>query len=196
MILYGAGGHAKVVYDCLISQGKSLVDVFDDDPSKLFNDKIVINPYRSEIHRSEELVISIGSNQARSELSKKIGHDYGMAIHKTAFISNLSELGLGVMVMANAIVQVGASIGNHTIINTGAIVEHDSIIKNFAHVGPGSVICGDVKIGRGALIGANATILPGVEIGEWAIVGAGSVVLKDVKGGSVVAGNPAKNIHN
>jgi hypothetical protein len=47
---------------------------------------------------------------------------------------------------------------------------------------------------RGASIGANATILAGLEIGEGAMVGAGAVVTHDVRPGTVVVGNPAREL--
>lgn len=43
-------------------------------------------------------------------------------------------------------------------------------------------------------IGAGATILPGIVLGEGAMIGAGSVVAKDVKPGTLVVGNPAKEV--
>ncbi len=46
----------------------------------------------------------------------------------------------------------------------------------------------------GSSIGANATILPGITIGANAMVGAGSVVTMDVPPGSIVAGNPAREL--
>lgn len=51
-----------------------------------------------------------------------------------------------------------------------------------------------IKIGNHVWIGAGATILKGVTIGDNAIVGAGAVVTKDVQAGTVVAGNPAREI--
>jgi acetyltransferase-like isoleucine patch superfamily enzyme len=48
---------------------------------------------------------------------------------------------------------------------------------------------------RGASIGSGAVILCGVTIGEGATVGAGSVVTHDVAPGTVVAGNPARLLH-
>ena len=52
----------------------------------------------------------------------------------------------------------------------------------------------EVIIGDFVWIGANVTIVPGVEIKEGAIIGGGSVVTKNVEKGSVVGGNPAKEI--
>jgi sugar O-acyltransferase (sialic acid O-acetyltransferase NeuD family) len=194
MIIYGAGGHAKVVYDCLISQGDKLVGVFDDNPDRSLNGSNVMSPYNIELLPKEELIISIGSNKTRYELANCIKHQYGIVKHHTALISDRSSIGSGSMIMANAVIQMGTKIGRHTIINTGAIIEHDSILEDFVHIGPGAVVCGEVKIENGAFIGANATVLPGVKIGEWAVIGAGAVVLNDVEKGIKVAGNPAKII--
>jgi len=51
-----------------------------------------------------------------------------------------------------------------------------------------------VKIGEASWIGFNAMLMPGVNLGRGCIVGAGSVVTKSFPEGSVVAGNPAKEI--
>nr|WP_249033338.1 DapH/DapD/GlmU-related protein [Silicimonas algicola] len=55
---------------------------------------------------------------------------------------------------------------------------------------------GEVIIEEDVWIGANATILRGVTIGVGATVGAGSVVTKNVDAGDMVAGNPARRIHD
>lgn len=43
-------------------------------------------------------------------------------------------------------------------------------------------------------VGAHVVILGPVRVGDRAIIGAGSVVTKDVAAGSIVAGNPAREI--
>lgn len=55
-------------------------------------------------------------------------------------------------------------------------------------------VCIPTLIEEGASIGSSATILCGVTIGRGALVGAGSVVTKNVAPGSVVAGNPAREV--
>ena len=195
MIIYGAGGHAKVVFDSLLSQEIELKAIFDDNTSvNSFMGYEVITPYLSSLFANEKIIIAIGSNKTRHELSKSVKHAFGSTIHKTAFLAVNSEVNQGTMVLSKSVIQTESQIGKHTIINTGAIVEHDCIIEDFVHIGPGAVICGNVKVGTGAFIGANATILPGISIGKWAIIGAGSVVMMDVADGSKLAGNPAKVI--
>lgn len=51
-----------------------------------------------------------------------------------------------------------------------------------------------IRIGDDVWIGAGAMILKGVSIGDAAVIGAGSVVTKDVPSGTIVAGNPAREV--
>ena len=53
---------------------------------------------------------------------------------------------------------------------------------------------GNVTVGNDCLIGASASIRQGLEIGSGATVGMGAVVIRNVDGGTIVAGNPAKEI--
>ena len=51
-----------------------------------------------------------------------------------------------------------------------------------------------IVIGENVWIGSRAIILKGVSIGRDAVIAAGSVVTKDVPNGSIVAGNPARQV--
>jgi len=52
-----------------------------------------------------------------------------------------------------------------------------------------------ICIGDHVWIGTGAIVLPGVSIGNDAVVAAGSVIKSDVPPGTVVAGNPARVVH-
>ena len=83
------------------------------------------------------------------------------------------------------------------------VLEADSIVSQGAHLCSAShdfrdpgfpLVTGPIVIGRGAWIAAEAFIGPGVHVGHGAVVGARAVVARDVQAGSVVAGNPAREI--
>lgn len=182
-----------MIYDRLHKSGIAVLCVFDDNPyiKSLINHEVV-HSYSSGLFQDESLLISIGSNEVRRNLSARISHAFGVFIDLTAEVSNSSKIGAGCMVLTNAVIQTDGFIGKHSIINTSAIIEHDVLIGDYAHVGPGAVICGGAILGNGSFVGANATVLPGIKIGDWAVVGAGSVVTKNISAGAIVAGNPAK----
>lgn len=194
MVLYGVGGHAKSVLDCLNSNQLKLIGVFDDNPANTLFMDIEVKAYSPNQYRDQPLILSIGDNAVRSRLAEEVRHDFGKVNHSTAYTADNSQIGLGSVVMANATIQASANIGNHCIINSAAIVEHDCQIGDFVHVGPGAVVCGNVLIRNGAMIGANATILPGIKIGSWAVIGAGGVVTSDVADGECVASVPARKL--
>ncbi len=194
MILYGAGGHAKVVYHTLISNGVKVQGIFDDNPAitSFLGRKVI--PYSNTKDTDSEVIICIGCNKIRHVISQKIKHPFGQLVDSTSYLADGDSLGQGSIMLAKSIVQANISVGKHAIINSGAIVEHDCVVSDFVHVGPGAVVCANAHMGFGAFIGANATILPGISIGDWAVVGAGSVVTKDVAANTTVAGTPAKTI--
>lgn len=51
-----------------------------------------------------------------------------------------------------------------------------------------------ISVGEGAWVCADAFIGPNVRVGAMAVVGARAVAMKDVAAGSIVAGNPARQI--
>jgi maltose O-acetyltransferase len=53
-----------------------------------------------------------------------------------------------------------------------------------------------IRIEEDVFLGARVILLPGVTVGRGAAVGAGSVVAKDVPSGSVVVGNPARQVRS
>ena len=67
---------------------------------------------------------------------------------------------------------------------------HDPQSPGFADRG------GDVIIGNQVWIGYRAIIMPGISIGDGAVIAAGAVVTKNVEPYTIVAGVPARKIHD
>ncbi len=187
MIVYGAGGHAKVVIETLEASQQPVEYVFDDDIRKtsVLNHK-VFHEYDHQVLPQSPLVIAIGNNKIRKKIADNLSHEAAIVLHPNAKVSPYATIGAGTVIFNAAIVQANAEIGRHAIINTLAIVEHDCEIGDYAHIAPRATLCGEVSVGEGALVGAGAVILPGVKIGNWAVIGAGCVIKKDVPDQTVV----------
>lgn len=195
MVIYGAGGHAKVIVSCIHASNQLVTAVFDDDDSKIsIPGKTVISKYDPSIFSDEHIVIAIGNNQIRRKISQSISHRFGNVIHPSSLVEKDVQLGLGTVVFHGSIIQCVTKIGNHVIINTGARIDHDCSIGDFVHIAPGAVLCGNVSIGENTLVGAGSIIVPNISIGSNCIIAAGSVITKNIPDGCIVRGNPGKII--
>jgi sugar O-acyltransferase (sialic acid O-acetyltransferase NeuD family) len=194
VILQGGGEHARVVLDCLLSQGVPVVGLFDPR----YHDHLFgipqLGKYDPSLFPDAKSIIAIGDNKTRKNVVNETRHSFINVCHSSSVISRFASIGTGNMILHGAIIQAQARIGNHVIVNTGAQVDHDCIVEDYVHIGPGAVLCGTVTLGEGAFIGARAVIVPGKKVGAWATVGAGAVVRNDVPDHAIVAGNPAKII--
>lgn len=200
VILFGAGGHSKVIQDIVeLTKGTELYAVLDDsfNNKRNLNGVIYDNPsLLNELNMEDySYCIAVGSNNVRKSLYKRFGiplNQYITLIHPSAVISKSVVIGKGTVVMANAVINSDTTIGDHCIINSGAIVEHDNKIKNFVHISPNTTLAGTVKVGEGTHVGAGAVVIPSKTIGEWSTIGAGSVIIQDIEDEVTAVGVPGK----
>ena len=101
---------------------------------------------------------------------------------------------------------IGVSLPLQTQVGGGFVLRHGQgvVVSWKSRIGSGCELHQHVTLGEksghaptlgnNVTIGANAVVLGHVHIGDGATVGAGSVVLRDVPAGSVVAGNPAREL--
>lgn len=193
MNILGAGGHAKVVLDCLRAIELPVSSIIDDNPAVLTLQSYPVH-YSGTITVWPEghYVIAIGSNDLRRTKAESLRLPYGLVIHPSALVSPSAKIAEGTVVFHRALVQADSSIGRHVILNTGCQIDHDCQIGDFSHIAPGAILCGGVQVGNGVLVGAGAIVLPGIHIGDGAVIGAGAVVTKPVTANQRVKGNPAK----
>ncbi len=194
MILYGARGQAKVIYDLILSNNQLLEYLVDDNPPSDFPHQLAILPPSVELIQDKKVIIAIGDNKIRERIANAIDSlcRFETMIHRSAYISRFAAIGEGTVIMPKVCINAEVKIGKHCIINTGSIIEHECQIGDYAHLSPGAVLAGNIEVGKGAHIGLGAQVIQGVRIGSNAVVGAGSIVLKDVPDNTIVVGNPAR----
>lgn len=202
LILFGAGGHAKVVLDALLRGGREVVGLIDDDPAAIGRLVLGLPVLGTRAVLTEEwagaaIVPALGVNAARTALLdwlRGAPHPLASAIHPQAVVGAGVSLGGGTFLAAGAVVNPDTQLGEGVIVNTGASIDHDCRIGRAVHIAPGARLCGGVSVGDETLVGTGAMIIPGIHIGARAVIGAGSVVIRDVPDNARIAGNPARAI--
>ena len=185
--IIGAGGHGKVVGDIAFLNRYEVIHFFDDQYHMIENFPFTLvnttNYLYENIKDYDTFFVAIGDNNIRSEkieLLKSFKLNIASLIHPKSTISQFSILGSGICVMANAVINPGASIKEGVIINTSSNIDHDCIIGEYAHISPNCSLSGNVKIGKYSHIGTGTSIHPGVKIGNCVKTGVGSKVFKDI----------------
>lgn len=205
VIVFGAGGHAKVVVDVIEQMGiYQIVGLVDDSPEL----KGTVRGGYSVIGNKDDLagmsgagtdgvIVALGDNYRRKYVCEEIermGFRLISAIHPSAVIGSRVRIGAGTLVVAGVIVNVDAEIGENVIVNTGATIDHDCRIAAHVHLSPGVHLAGRVSIGEASHLGIGAVVLPNISVGKYCIVGAGAVVRENLPDKIVAVGNPARII--
>lgn len=135
-LIYGFGGHGKVLAEALTFNTEFLVGVFDDQPIEVFEKVIYLGPYDPKIYPELPIIIGIGNNNVRKQLLQLIKHSFHSFIHPSAQVAGSVKIGKGSAILQNAVIQANSVIGDHVIVNMGAMVDHDNQIKDYVHVSP------------------------------------------------------------
>jgi acetyltransferase EpsM len=197
IIIFGAGGHTKVIIDLIKELNQyAIIGIYDDNKDGYFEDIPVLGKIDDNIIKnSDEYIIGIGNDIIRRRIYERFYNlPWAILIHPRSIVSKSAIINSGSVVFAGAVIQTGVIIGKQCIINTNCNIDHESIVNNFTSICPGVTICGNVIIGELTFIGANSTIIQGKSIGKNCIVGAGSVIIRNIDNDCKVAGNPGKKI--
>lgn len=202
ILVFGAGGHAKVVVDA-IERGRqwAVLGLIDDDPRRtgervtgcrILGTRAALVSLR---RRARLAIVAVGDNRARVEIARLLrshGYELATVIHPAACVAPSAKLGAGSVVLAGAVVNAAAVLRENVIINTAASVDHDCVLGDGVHIAPGAHLAGHVRVGQLTLVGIGASVIDRIQIGEEAIVGAGAAVITNVPDHTTVAGVPAR----
>lgn len=201
VIIFGTGGHAKVVYDILVKQAmyKPVAFVSLNENLTDFLGIPHLNQNKFKELKVKKGVVAIGDNSVRSSVvdfiqSQISDFEFVSAVHPSAQIGNDVKIGRGSVIMAQTAVNSGTRIGQHVILNTSSSVDHDCIIGDYSSIAPGAILGGNVKVGNFSAVSLGCHIIHGKSIGDHTVIGAGAVVIEDITDHKVAYGNPCKVI--
>ena len=197
VIIIGASGHGKVIADIVRKSGDQVLGFLDDNralPKIFFGFPVIGTVAEYKEHLEADFIVAIGDAQKQKKIVKELeGVSWYTAVHPSAVISDIQiRIGAGTAVMANAVINSCAGIGEHCIINSSAVVEHDNQIEDFVHISVGAKLAGNVTIGKGTWIGIGASVSNNLEICGGCMIGAGAAVVQNIREAGVYVGTPAK----
>jgi hypothetical protein len=110
LIIYGAGGHGRVVVDAALAAGWTIQSWIDDHPPSLTQWDISIVASKDVVWgtlTSRKFIVAIGDNRIRADVYRRLcelGLIPALVIHPSAVISHFARIGEGTMVAADVVV--------------------------------------------------------------------------------------------
>lgn len=207
LIIVGSSGHAKVVLDNFERSGThdilGLLDDFRNVGEETMGYKVLgglsdLQELRST-HGTFEVFVAVGDNWARHKVVQTILRicpetKFASIVHPSAQIGKDVIVGKGVAIMASAVVNSGARVGDFSFINTKASVDHDVKMGKYSSIGPNVTLGGNVEIGDFAAVSIGAIAIQKLMIGAHALIGAGALLLTDCPDYTIMYGHPAKEV--
>jgi len=199
LIVLGAGGHARSVFDVAVSLGIDAICFVDINaqPGERIGTFPVVKSWDEDIPRGWFVIPAAGDNLKRKA-------QFEWAVHKawplatlvapTATIGYGSVVGPGAFVAQHSHIGPMASVGKGCIVNTGASIEHECVIGAFTHVSVNAVVAGRSHVGELCFLGANSTVVDGISIVSNVVVGAGGCVPRSIDEPGTYVGVPARLI--
>ncbi|EME9802044.1 NeuD/PglB/VioB family sugar acetyltransferase [Vibrio alginolyticus] len=190
LILIGGGGHCAACIDVIESQGKYRIQGILDRNNKVGTTLSGYPVLATDAAISEyvdqgcHFLITVGQIQSSSvreslyEQLLKLNAKLATVISPRAHVSRTAQIGKGVIVMHDALINAGAQVLDNCIINTKSLIEHDALIAAHCHISTGAIVNGGAEIAAGSFVGSNAVVVQGVKTESKAFIKAGSCYLR------------------
>ncbi len=203
ILIYGAGGQAKVTLDAILKQQRYKVVGFVVDETDSQADRYFLGIRKycfEEIERAptsfpQEFIVAIGDNatrRAKMLAMKSLGFRAASIVHPFSSLGYGVQIGGGVLICAGAVVDAEVSIGDGVIVNVGAAIGHETQIESFVHIGANSIIGARCVVESLSTTGMCASVISGLHVGHGCFVAAGALVTKPVPNDAMAIGAPAR----
>jgi UDP-N-acetylbacillosamine N-acetyltransferase len=161
LVIIGAGGYGRVVFELAEQIGKYSEICFLDDNSA---DRRVVgkcNECADFINSDTEFYVAFGANELRLKLINDLidkGANIATIIHKSAYISPSAKIDFGTAILPNAVINTNCIINKGVIVNCGAVIDHDCVIGEGSHICLNTVIKADNHIPSCTKVDAGVVI--------------------------------------
>lgn len=198
LVIFGAGGHGRVVADAALCAAYWQVVATDRNPALCQGQLlpgVSLVAIQEAQPQSNAVHVAIGDNAARERESRSLGCQRLVTVqHPAASVASVSQIAPGCFIAAQAVVAPGACLDIGVIVNHAAVVDHDCAVGAFSHIAPAAVLGGGVHLGQRVLVGAGAVVQPGLRITDDTVIGSGAVVCSHIDAAGTYIGIPARRV--
>lgn len=185
IVIAGGGGFGLQIAQYLLSDVacgrlpdcklRGLIDdSFEDAPTARYFPLPYLGTIRGYRPREDDAVlIAIGLPKGRRIVHQnlvKAGARFMTYVHGSSYVAQDAELGEGVVVFPNSVINSKAVIGDFAVINAFCSIAHGAVVGEFSILSPYAALNGDAHIGADCFLGTRATIFPKVSIGDFCTV--------------------------
>ena len=203
LLLYGAGGLAKEIYDIVVRcypdkyEEIYFIDDFVEEAPFYQSETIHFDSIKKRFEKLDEIegVVAVGEPAHRDKLSKKfddIGIKLARVIDKTALISPTAKIKEGTIVCEFSTVHADVELGRSVLIQPYSDVGHDIKVGDYSVLSSNCAPGGKSVFGERVYVGMNATTKEKISVGNDSIIAMGASVFRNVDAETVVMGNPAR----
>ena len=212
ILILGAGGNSLAIADAILAINAAaptqpvyeLIGFLDDLPENQGR-RVLGFPVVGRIDDAQRWaqchfingIASVESFRQKAAAIARTGmprERFETIVHPRAVIAHDAQVGAGCAIMANSVVCPGARVDDHVIMLQNSSLNHHARLGRFVTVSAGVTLLGCVDVEEGAFVSGGAAVAPYVKVGAGALIGLGAAVIRDVAPGSVVAGNPAREL--
>ena len=201
ILIAGCGGFGQEVYSYLVQDIKNgeltdieLVGALDDSENS-YNDSGIQLPFMGSISKytfdsTMYVVLCVGEVKLRRKLTQTLRNNkaqFYSYIHSSCHVANNAEIGDGVIICPQSIVNVNTSIATSVVINVFSSIGHGVSIGEGSVLSPYSAINGDAHVGKFCFLGTRATVYPKVVLSDNCVVDSHSAVKKDALEASIIS---------
>lgn len=196
LVFIGGGGFFSELFEYIQSdiekgnlQGVRLKGVVDDKELNTCQLEYLGSLSSYEIQKNDSFLITIGNPQARKNKYDYLvdqGAELFSYIHSSAIVSVSAQVGRGIIVCPNSIVNANAVLGDNTVLNVFCSLGHDSSLGCHSVLSPYCAINGEASVGSGCFFATRATVFPRAGLGDDIIIDAHSYAKGEVESGYMV----------
>ncbi len=192
IVIFGAGKVSDVLFHHLRDDDRYNVVAFTTDAAHLpdgatFNGLPVVafeSVHEKYPPSSHQMLVAVGYHdlnavrKAKYEAAKAKGYTLASYVSKRAGVGSWLKMGENCIVLDNATIEPGVTLGNNVVVWSGVLLGHHSTIEDHAWIAGQAVFGGSTRLGARSFVGLGAIVAHEVEIGEQSFLGAGVFVTK------------------